>query len=175
MNRPVVARYLLAAAVGAGFLLATTAESVAKKYTLECKILPENGGCFALKNTTGRTIRWPSNSVGTFTFCTATNCAGHEDSRGSGRTFGPGETFIWCGAIPPPGTQYCSFTIDQPEMFEEKPKPPIKDYSRTRPPGPPQPGLLETTPGYSPQAPSGLGTPKPSAPPPSAPPSLIIR
>lgn len=61
---------------------------------------------------------------------------------------------------------------DIPKMFEEKPRPPVKEYSRIRPPGPPQPGLLETNPEYSPQSPSGMGTPtKPSAPPP--PPSTI--
>jgi hypothetical protein len=61
----------------------------------------------------------------------------------------------------PPGVT-CSPSL-LPPLRERKTN--IPEYSRTRPPGPPQPGLLDDSPGVSRQSPSGVGTPKPSAPP----------
>jgi hypothetical protein len=184
--RALIARFAWAAAVGAGFLLAATLETAAKEYAVDCKLSPPifKDGCIrlVLKNTTGRRI--PAGRNLKVRFCNASGCWPY--SFEMTESVEPGQTISWCefplgypGPLGNPDTdiaQSCTATIDIPELFEEKPKPPVKEYSRTRPPGPPQPGLLEESPGVSRQAPSSVGTPKPSAPPPgAAPPSSIIR
>ena len=179
MKRSAGVRYLWAVAVGAGFLLATTIAASAKEYALDCKISPPifKDGCIWMvwKNTTGRRIPPGPPSV-KVRFCNASGCWPYYFQLSE--AIEPGQTISWC-EFPlgyPDVAQSCTATVDIPEPFEEKPKPPVKEYSRTRPSGPPQPGLLEANPHHSPQSPSGMGTPaKPSAPPPSAPPAPSLR
>ena len=172
MKRSVVTPYIQAAAMGAGFLIATTIEAGAGPPKYGPVALPCGQNDWGLpigRNTTGRTI--PNGTKVQLTICDSRGCrtvTGHvfqPDFEGAA----PGQAFIIGGFrdLLEEGTT-CSVTVNFPAPFEERPKPPVKEYSRTRPPGPPQPGLLETNPGYSPQSPSGMGTPtKPSAPPPS--------
>jgi hypothetical protein len=190
MKRSVVAQYLLSVTAGAGFLLATTIEVAAKKYALQCEISasrhcekiqttygPRLSCCAAITNTSGPHIPWPTRIE--FTFCNDKVCwQGYAEAWGpSGLAPGERHTYCW-GFFPRSDTRNdaidsgdeiprtCSANVDIPEMFRERPKPSVKEYWRTRPPSPPQPGLLENSPGFSRQSPSSVGTPKPSAPPP---------
>src|SRR6185436_18103849 len=109
-----------------------------------------------IKNNTGRTIY--RDTPGTIRLCDAKGCyEGSWDNIIPPRN--PDTTKAYCGSLSyfvgarPGVVQSCVVTVDIPEPFEEKLRPDVKEYPRGRPPGPPQPGLLETKPGYSPQSP----------------------
>lgn len=171
-------RFAYAAAVGVGLLLATSMEVAAEIVRVQCLRVENNpifGPVVFLQNTTGRPI--PSPSKLTVSFCDRSGCRTRIVTAFTLRTDGkdpepyqPGATFA--GALfelpPPNGPMTCTATVWIPDDFkEEKKKPEVPTYTRTRPRGPPQPGLLEDSPGFSRQAPSSVGTHKPTAPPPS--------
>jgi len=67
------------------------------------------------------------------------------------------------------GTPGATCTATMMPPLRQPDKITVPEYSRTRPPGPPQPGLLEDGTGLTRQSPSSVGTPKPGATPPYTP------
>ena len=182
-SRALGSRFAYAAAVGVGLLLATSMEAAAEIVPVQCLRIETGsllGPVAVLQNTTGRPI--PSPSRLTVSICDRSGCRTVIVTALTLRTDGkdpepyqPGATFA--GALfelpPPNGPVTCTATIWMPDDFKEKKTPKVPTYTRTRPPGPPQPGLLEDGPGFSRQTPSSVGTQKPTAPPsPSKAPTL---
>ena len=163
------ARLTRVAAIVSGFLLATASEAAAT-YVVGCVISPiGNFTQVVMRNTTGVTIH--AGSTIKYMVCSRTSF-GFGKPTPDGRwcvhralilrdDFLPGKTMeLFSGEH---GLLSCAATV---ALAQEKVrKPEIPQYSRSRPPGPPGPGILESSPGTTQQGPSGIGTAKPSAPP----------
>ena len=127
---------------------------------LECGSAFVNG-ILAFINSTGAWMK-AGTSV-TLTWCDDNGC--HKKTVALEKDIQPGELII-VKNIAATGITTCTATIDRPfgrnRMTSVPPSIPPKQAI------PPKPGLLEDGPGFSRQTPSGLGTPKPSAPPPTS-------
>jgi len=147
--------------------------------TVPCSIIRRTDGTLiiSLHNNTGRDIPKPAKVE--ITVCSASGCYKFVPEAGDNAlyvgTFGndgpkAGENInVW---IAPAGVTSCTAKIHvPPSFFTQGAYPGPSRSTRNQPARPPQPGLLESSPGFSRQAPSGIGTPPPPAAPPPSPPS----
>lgn len=170
--RRLTKRLALAASIGASLLLASTIEAAADSVPLQCftdvhNINHPNEHRVLLVNTTGRTI--PAGTRMFITICEKGNC--RTLSVTTAIETPPGKWVWWNEAfnveLVPAGAT-CSASLWTPDgPFRRSVE--VPKYTRVKPPGPPQPGLLEDSPGFSRQGPSGVGTPSVGVPKPSAP------